>query len=404
MKNKHIAISFLGVVALLAGIYVVFHWGDIISETGRANTVSISSDGKYVISAHRGKTKKTWHDTKLVLWDIDKREKKVIAENVNTDTAYFIPDSHDFMWQGKDDIVHIQNVDGKELESFNHFKIARHIMSADRTFYASADQTGEIYKGYGENMVPIYTDTPLWRHYNFDLFGKYFLTASSGKRTPEDGSVVDLNPMADPVQPSVYKKSSYDGVVLWDRETLKPVAELFGFGGRSDALFSPDGKWIVGGGENRSDYMWELGNLQHRLKLANAESGIYNYKTKTYDTSQLLPIPEKFKNKQIYANTNTVTYAFLNETDFIQLKLSYPHDGSGQNIASVYRIGNPWIIGYVEIGNVPVISTHFFELSNSVASAPKANILVTGQAVHGGINVYRYHPDKMELEKIWVAY
>ncbi|KYK75184.1 hypothetical protein SA2876_08065, partial [Aggregatibacter actinomycetemcomitans serotype e str. SA2876] len=42
--------------------------------------------------------------------------------------------------------------------------------------------------------------------------------------------------------------------------------------------------------------------------------------------------------------------------------------------------------------------------SNSVASAPKAHILVTGQAHHGGINVYRYHPDKLELEKIWVAY
>ncbi|OOF66438.1 WD40 repeat domain-containing protein [Rodentibacter sp. Ppn85] len=404
MKNKHIAFSFLGIVVLFIVIYVVFHWRDLISETGVARTVGVSSDGKYVISAHRGKTDKTWYETKLVLWDIEKREKKVIAEDVNTDSAYFIPNSHDFMWQSKsDNVVHIQNIDGRELASFKHFKITRHIMSADRTFYASADQTGEIYKGYGENIVPIYTDTPLWRHYNFDLSGKYFLTATSdGPYSPD--SAVEFNPKEDPVQPSVYKKSSYNGVTLWDRETLKPVARLGGFGGRSDALFSPDEKWIVGGGENRRDYMWEVSNLQRRLKLANAESGIYNPETEMYDTSQLLPIPDKFKNKSLYENSNTVTYAFLNDTDFIQLKQSYPHDGSGQNIASIYRVGSPWIIGYVEIGNVPVISTDGFEKANSVDSAPKANILVTGQAVHGGINVYRYHPDKMKLEKIWVAY
>ncbi|MBN6062939.1 WD40 repeat domain-containing protein, partial [Aggregatibacter actinomycetemcomitans] len=95
-------------------------------------------------SAHRWKNSNK-NKTKLVLWDIDKREKEVIAENVNTDSAYFIPDSHDFMWQSKDDnVVHIQNVDGKELASFKHFKIARHIMSADRSFYASANQTGKI--------------------------------------------------------------------------------------------------------------------------------------------------------------------------------------------------------------------------------------------------------------------
>ncbi|OOF41709.1 hypothetical protein BKK47_00310 [Rodentibacter mrazii] len=403
MKNKHIAFSFLGIVVFFIAIYVVFHWGDLISETGVARTVGISSDGKYVISAHRWKNSKK-DKTKLVLWDIEKREKKVIAEDVNTDSAYFIPDSHDFMWQGKDNVVHIQNVEGKEIESFKHFEIAHHIISVDRTFYASANQTGKIFKGYGENMVPIYTDTPLWRHYNFDLSDKYFLTASSGRGTREDGSVVQLNPTADPIQPSVYKKSSYDGVVLWDRKTLKPMAELFGFGGHTDALFSPDGKWIVGGGENLRDYMWEVSNLQHRLQLANAESGIYSSETEMYDTSQLLPIPDKFKNKYLRENSNTVTYAFLNDTDFIQLKLSYPHDGSGQNIASIYRVGSPWIIGYVEIGNVPVISTDAYEKSDSVASAPKANILVTGQAVHGGISVYRYHPDKMELEKIWVAY
>ena len=397
MKKK---LSTVGVFALIcyAIFYVFTNWQDLLSETGEVRTLSISSDGKYVISANRGKTEKTWHDTKLVLWDINKREKKIIAENVNSNTAYFIPDSHDFMWQGRDNVVHIQNVDGKELESFKHFEIARHIMSADRTFYASANQTGKIFKGHGENMVPIYTDTPLWRHYNFHLSDKYFLTASSGSGYNEDGAAVQLNPTADPVQPSVYKKSSYDGVVLWDRETLKPVAELFGFGGRSDALFSPDGKWIVGGGENIRHYMWETANLTNQLNLANPEYGIKK-REGGFDDSRLLRVP----GVELGLN-NPVTYAFVTDTEFIELRMAPPRDGKGEKHSPLFTVGDPWIKAFVEIGDDPAISTDFFEKSNSVASAPKAHILVTGQAHHGGINVYRYHPDKMELEKIWVAY
>lgn len=389
MKNIFFLVLFI--VLGWGGYYVYENRHDVFSSTGRVETLDISSDGKYVISAHSG------NETKLVLWDIEKHEKKVLAKRVNTNTAYFIPNSHDFMWQGsKDKIVHIQNVDGKELASFKHFEIARHIMSEDRKLYISADQTGEIYKGYGDEMKPIYTDTPIWEHYNFALSDKYFLSASGGGPYDPD-SAVELNPKEDPVQPSVYKKSSYNGVTLWDRETLKPVARLGGFGGRSDALFSPDGKWIIGGGENLRHYMWETANLTNRLMLADPDRGIRN--PKVNDDSKLLRVP----GVNIGLN-NPVTYAFVTETEFIEFRMSARKEGLGEKYSPLYTVGDPWIKAFVEIGNNPVISTDFYEKSNSVASAPKAHILVTGQAYHGGINVYRYHPDKMTLEKIWVVY
>ena len=389
MKNIFFLVLFI--VLGWGGYYVYENRHDVFSSTGCVETLDISSDGKYVISAHSG------NETKLVLWDIEKHEKKVLAKRVNTNTAYFIPNSHDFMWQGsKDKIVHIQNVDGKELASFKHFEIARHIMSEDRKLYISADQTGEIYKGYGDEMKPIYTDTPIWGHYNFDLSDKYFLSASGGGPYDPD-SAVELNPKEDPVQPSVYKKSSYNGVTLWDRETLKPVARLGGFGGRSDALFSPDGKWIIGGGENLRHYMWETANLTNRLMLADPDRGIRN--PKVNDDSKLLRVP----GVNIGLN-NPVTYAFVTETEFIEFRMSARKEGLGEKYSPLYTVGDPWIKAFVEIGNNPVISTDFYEKSNSVASAPKAHILVTGQAYHGGINVYRYHPDKMTLEKIWVVY
>ena len=69
----------------------------------------------------------------------------------------------------------------------------------------------------------------------------------------------------------------------------------------------------------------------------------------------------------------------------------------------VFTVGEPWIKAYVEIGNDPSISTNYYQRNLSVSSSPKAHILVTGQATGGRINVYKYHPEKMELEKIWVA-
>ena len=386
MKNIFFLVLFI--VLGWGGYYVYENRHDVFSSTKGVRNLSISSDGRYVVSAHYGK--------KLVLWDLEKRTKEVIAERVNTNSPYFIPNSHDFMWQDKNNIVHIQNVEGKEITHFKHYKVERHLMSEDRKLYISADQTGEIYKGYGDEMKPIYTDTPIRQHYNFALSDKYFLSASGGGPYDPD-SAVELNPKEDPVQPSVYKKSSYNGVTLWDRETLKPVARLGGFGGRSDALFSPDGKWIIGGGENLRHYMWETANLTNRLMLADPDRGIRN--PKVNDDSKLLRVP----GVNIGLN-NPVTYAFVTETEFIEFRMSARKEGLGEKYSPLYTVGDPWIKAFVEIGNNPVISTDFYEKSNSVASAPKAHILVTGQAYHGGINVYRYHPNKMTLEKIWVAY
>ena len=386
MKNIFFLVLFI--VLGWGGYYVYENRHDVFSSTKGVRNLSISSDGRYVVSAHYGK--------KLVLWDLEKRTKEVIAERVNTNSPYFIPNSHDFMWQDKNNIVHIQNVEGKEITHFKHYKVERHLMSEDRKLYISADQTGEIYKGYGDEMKPIYTDTPIRQHYNFALSDKYFLSASGGGPYDPD-SAVELNPKEDPVQPSVYKKSSYNGVTLWDRETLKPVARLGGFGGRSDALFSPDGKWIIGGGENLRHYMWETANLTNRLMLADPDRGIRN--PKVNDDSKLLRVP----GVNIGLN-NPVTYAFVTETEFIEFRMSARKEGLGEKYSPLYTVGDPWIKAFVEIGNNPVISTDFYEKSNSVASAPKAHILVTGQAYHGGINVYCYHPNKMTLEKIWVTY
>ncbi|OOF53536.1 hypothetical protein BKK56_11350 [Rodentibacter genomosp. 2] len=348
------------------------------------HSLGVSSDGRYVISAHRG--------GKLFLWDIQKKEKTLLAKNAFSSSAYFIPDSHEFMWQDGNNVVHIQNIEGKEISQFPHFKTRGQIISTDKSFYLSADEWGKFYKGHGKNLVPIYTDAPIGpsQPYKFVIVGNYLLSVGD-VLTARGDPPAQTKLTANPVNPDKYKKDSYLGMTLWNIKSLKPLARLWGNSGRTMGLISPDGKWIIATSANAQRYMWSLLNPNQRSRLADTD-GIFKDETMTEDKSKLLPIPEKFKDKQI-SRSDSFAVAFVTEKDFILLP------NSNDELALLYTTGDPWIKAYVEIGNKPEISRG----NLSIASAYKANILVTGQYGRGGINVYKYHPETKELEKIWVA-
>lgn len=355
------------------------------SSSGRVvDSLGVSSDGRYVITAHGGGD--------LILWDISKKEKKLLAQNANTESAYFLPDSHEFMWQDTNNIVHIQNVNGQKVKQFPHFQTRGHIITTDKAFYLSADGWGKLYKGSGDNLVPVYTDTPISpsQPYTLSIHGNYILSTYdtiTGRNDPP----AEINLTANPVNPDIHKKSSYDGVTLWDKTTLKPIARLWGNSGRTTGRISPDGKWVVAGSDNARRYMWSINNPNQRLRLSDLD-GIYKKETNTRDTSKLLPIPEKFKGKQITGLHDILSIAFVSEKDFI-LFSRYASD----EIYPIYTTGDPWIQGYVDLGERKSIS----HSNLSIGSSPKAHILAISQG--SGIAVYRYHPATKELEKIWVA-
>lgn len=366
-----------------------FLFGLLISTVGCSATsgvasLGVSSDGQYIITAH-GRDE-------LVLWDVAKKEKKLLAKNANPYSAYFIPDSHEFMWQDTNNIVHIQNVSGQEVKQFPHFETEGHIITADKRFYLSADTWGKLYKGYGGNLVPVYTDEPIApsQPYTLSIHGNYILSTYdtiTGRNDPP----AETNLTANPVNPDIHKKSSYAGVTLWDKTTLKPIARLWGNSGRTTGRISPDGKWVVAGSDNARRYMWSINNPNQRLRLSDLD-GIYKKETNTRDTSKLLPIPEKFKGKQITGLHDILSIAFVSEKDFI-LFSRYASD----EIYPIYTTGDPWIQGYVDLGERKSIS----HSNLSIGSSPKAHILAISQG--SGIAVYRYHPETKELEKIWVA-
>ena len=381
---------------ILFGIYKYISTAPVLS-------LSVSTDGRYVISAHAAEDADRHKPIgQLVLWDVDRKEKTILARNANAFSASFIPDSHEFMWQDSKNIVHIQNVEGKEVTNFRHFQVKTHIMSADKQFYLSSnmEDNGQLYKGYGEDLVPVYTDGGIPFPLTLSMTKDYFLSATE-TCTTSPYPVVETNLTINPVNPDSSKRSSYTGVTLWDRHTLKPIARLYGNCGYTTGLISPNGDWVVTGGENLSNYMWEIHNLNNRQDLAQVNSDLNHENSERYK-QKLLPKPDKFKNKQLALN-HTVAIAFLTEKDFILLGKSGNKNGFGDELARLFTVGEPWIKAYVEIGNDPSISTNYYQRNLSVSSSPKAHILVTGQATGGGINVYKYHPEKMELEKIWVA-
>ena len=392
---KFVALAIVA-IAIIVALFIYLH-----QQTDPVISISVSTDGRYAISGHAArKTNSVSPRGQMVLWDIEKKQKTILSDNANSFSALFIPDSHEFMWQDQNDIVHMQNVEGQEIKSFKHPHVQNHRITADKSFYLSVDFWGRIYKGYGDEIQPVYTDGgPTINPYSLSIVDNYFLSVTDTCHGLDD-PVVETNLTANPVNPSSSKKSSYDGVTLWDKNTLKPIAKLIGNCGSTNGLISPDGKWVITGGENTTYYMWEIDNLNNRQPLSIPNNwGIYD--EEKYKNDKSIPLPEKLKDEPV--SVGTVAYAFLSETDYVGLGRSGRKNGEGFQFAALYKAGEPWIKAYVEIGNNPSISTNYFQRNLSVSSSPTAHILVTGQATGGGINVYKYHPDKMELEKIWVA-
>ena len=381
------------IITFAIGLFFLFY-----NPTDPALSVSVSTDGRYVISGHASR-KAHWSQPigQIVLWDIEKKTKQIISTKANALSAMFIPDSHEFMWQDGNDIIYVQNVEGQQIKSFKHpFTIQNHRITADKAFYLSADANNHLYLGYGENIKTVYNDgASIGKPVDLSIVGNYFLAVTSPCAS-QDAPVAETNLTANPVNPSSSKKSSYDGVVLWDKTTLKPIAKLNGNCGETSGLISPDGKWVIAGGENLLNYIWSTNDFNQRLELEHVDDTVIYRLPPEQGEKHPIPVPKKYDNKQITLN-HTVAVSFLTEKEFVLFNKT-----NADELIPVYTVGDPLIKGYVETGK-PYVSTDYFQRNLSVSSSPTAHILVTGQATGGGINVYKYHPDKMELEKIWVA-
>lgn len=385
MNKQKIIFLLLGVgTVLVMGYYGV----RALTRLEPVTSLSVSSDGLYVISAHENGA--------LVLWDTDAQQREQLADNANLYSAYFIPESDAFLWQDQNDVVYVQRVDGEVIEEFEHFPTYGHVMSADRQHYLSSNQTWNIYHGYGDELQPVLLDsqspsfTGTGQVLNLAMGGEFFVSGGSGS---PGGELEDSPPVRD--EDDFRFTSSYGGVTLWNLDTLAPVAKLPGNSSKTYATISPDGQWVVSGDENNLGFFWDTDNPGEKHDMANYFVGLYlgedpDSYDGLWDKSQLIEAPEN-------ASAVTIAISFINGSEeFLRL-------GTYSRYAALFEAGNPWPQKYFDLGDNPQPSVFDYSRNLSIDSAPDANLLVTGHAFDGGITVYRYDPEARTLTKEWVG-
>jgi WD40 repeat protein len=353
--------------------------------------MGVSSDGVYAVSSHL--------DRRLVLWNLAERTRGTISTQANIYSAYFIDDRRAFLWQDLDDVVHVETVNGRELKSFEHFPTYGHIIGSDLETYAAANIKWHLYLGEGSDRRPIKRD-------------------NAGREVPNTGKLINLSlgPHAKRLLSSGYGLSGYDkkpikksppvepdaefsdyrGVVLWSLPTGNPIKKLAGNAAKTHATLSPDGEYVVAVDENGKAFWWDV-DTGARHQIARLGSGLYVPSSDPnelghYNKEGMHLDPSEFPGD--FGGGAQIAVQFVSPEHFVILH-------TYERYASVYKLGDPFARAIVDLGDDPFPSVARYSRNEAIDSAPEANLLVTGQRSKGGINVYRFDPDELTLEKIW---
>ncbi|MGC3875124.1 WD40 repeat domain-containing protein [Halomonas sp. GXIMD04776] len=373
---------------------------------GPVMALGVSSDGRYAISTHLSKH--------LVLWNLEQRSREILSTNANIYSAYFIHDRHAFLWQDLNDQVRVQTIDGEVIQQFTHFPTYGHVMDESLDHYLASTETWDIYDGHGEKLTPMMRDS-----HSPSVIGSgkmlklslakngYLVSAGTGFREVDQRPIDKEHPPVRQLD-NLRFSSNYAGVVLWDIHTLKPIAKLVGNNVKVDAAISPDGQWVVTGDENGIGLYWNTERPQKKNWLASYTGGIFLEDSpydlddpRKFDKSGLIPVPMADKPNRWggrhLTTTSTVALAFINDSE------EFLRFGYRSHWVALFEAGNPWPQKYFDLGDDPHPSTASYLRSLSIATAPKARVLVTGHRSDGGITVYRYDPEARTLTKEWIG-
>lgn len=360
---------------------------------GPAMAVSVSSDGRFALSSHL--------DNRAVLWDLERKEKSLISNNANIYSAYFIRGGDLFLWQDLKNVVHIQGVYGKKVDSFLHFSTYGHVLSADLKNYVSCDADWDLFHGRGDATKPIKQDgqSPSFlgagKLLNLTVSNadNFLLSSGWGSQSSDRKSIENCSPI---MPDQIF--SDYSGVVLWELPSGRPLFKFPGNTVKTYATFSPDGQYVVSGCENGMSFVWktksgelyhEPASLYHGLLNKNNSEESENW---TYDKTGLIPPPKDLGGR----GGATVAIKFIDQQHYLRLLTDSPY-------AVLFHIDNPLPLKYLPLGRDPFPAVSDYSRNAAIDTAPDAGLLVMGQRDGSGIIVYQYHPDKQELEKIWVG-
>lgn len=366
-------------------------------QTTSIMVLSVSSDGKYVVSSDLKK--------RIILWNIPDKTFKVISKNGNIYSAYFIKNTDDFMWQNLDDFVHVQNVNGAELLSFHNFPVYGQVMTPDLQHYFASDVDWALYSGYGKQQKTI--KLAAGRGSNFFGCQKLMnLTLSSNNQyllSSGCGDVDYKNKNGVVVSHSEVMKhdDTFDSVMLWNVKTGDPIFRFPGNAAKTFATISAASKYVVSGDEDEWGYVWDIKTGKRLVHLWHIVGGnpikFDKYGVAyDFDTTGLINPP-----KEVLA----LDQADSSVSDIYSLKFidndHYLRFDSYLNWAILYNVLDPRPVKYIPLGDSPEPSLDDYSRDQAIDTAPAAHILVVAKRNSSGLIVYQYDPATQTLNKIW---
>ncbi|TBW51245.1 WD40 repeat domain-containing protein [Marinobacter halodurans] len=393
-------IAFIASMAMLAttsGCALATYSGLSCCTFGPVMAADVSDDGQYALTSHR--------DNALVLWNLKTHEYRQLQDNANIYSAAFVPDSHQIMWQGLDNVVHVQNLDGSGVQQFQ-LPVATygHLIDRDLGHYYYSDQDWGLYQrdASGNTRILKGPDDKAFIGFHkllnlsMDTKGQHLLTAGWGEakayEKPYYRSIEALH-----AKHADYQNLNY--VALWDLQTGSPVAKFNGFDAKTHATLSPDGQWVVGSDESGKAFYWNTDEPEIRHRMAGYYGGIFIENTgyelgdpRNRDTSGLIDAPPG-------AQDITLANTFIDHSDY------FLRFGNNSHIVSLFKTGNPWPQAYFDLGESPELVTYgsHYSRNTAIATSPQAGVLVIGHNDDGGISVYHFDGEKQTLKRTWVV-
>ncbi|WP_133130920.1 hypothetical protein [Legionella yabuuchiae] len=395
-------------------VLIVFFWNLFLerkSTYSGPTMISVSSDGRYVISGHYGRY--------LILWDVATQTKTILNRTCNIYSPFFIPDSHIFLWQqAKTNEVFVQDVQGHVIKSFNPgFQVYGHIMNHDLTNYIASKINWELHQFINNEEKIIRPDrvkeTATAQLLRLTLSDPYLLSSGNGNRF--DTYPVNVGFMETDVDHEIPKSIDHSllgGIVLWDLNRGKPIKKFVGNEGVTLSDISPDTKYIVAVDESTFTNLWDTKNGKQLFELEqpaypdiNCEGNQKCMQEVAEQIKQSKRLPKDFESHPWANGPRSVAVKFIDEQGhFIRFINSV-------NYGILYHVSSPKILEFLDLGKNP--QPHTFSLAynaNTIATAPKAKILVMGQTTvgrgknigHGsGIIVYRFDETTKQLIRLW---
>jgi WD40 repeat protein len=289
-------------------------------------------------------------------------------------------------------IVHVQDVSGKEVLHFDNFPVYGQVMRANLKDYFASSFNWNVYQGYGATQKLIMIDDGGFysgKLLNLTLSDAKPLLLTSGDAPDGDGLVTGTHSVLGNMSHNaygVYLISKIRGVTLWNSQTGQPLHGFKDNIGLTFGTLSPDGNYVLAGDENMYGYIWSTKTYQKIQELPNI-----------FDDSNSVKVPDYFRDDHGGQSNAVLALKFIDDTHYLRFSIYTP-------VAILYSIYNKHPLKYFQLGNTfPAV--YDFSQDQALDASPSAHILVMAMSgQRGGILEYQYDPKAMTLKRIWIGH